>query len=100
MIDGDDFHGLLLEVGELYDRKQADYGQDGDPFAALRGSEAWGVPAWVAAMVRATEKLGRVQAFVQRGELVNEPVEDSLIDLAVYALIALLLFQDSTKSEV
>ncbi len=32
------FHALLKEMGELHDRKQEDYGTDGDPFANVRGA--------------------------------------------------------------
>lgn len=87
------FHELLAELGELHDRKQADYGRDDDPFANVRASEDWGVPAWVGAMVRATDKVRRLQALTQNGKLDNESADDSLRDLAVYAVIALVLFE-------
>lgn len=87
------FHAILRELGELHDAKQADYGRGDDPFANVRASEEWDVPAWVGAMVRANDKVRRLQSFVQNGRLVNEGVEDSLRDLAVYAVIALVLYE-------
>lgn len=87
------FHELLSELGDLHDRKQADYGRDDDPFANVRASEEWGVPAWVGAMVRASDKVRRLQALIQNGKLENESAEDSLRDLAVYSIIALVLFE-------
>lgn len=89
------FHELLGELGELHDRKQADYGREHDPFANVRAASEWGMPGWVGAMLRATDKLRRLQAFAQSGELANESAEDSLRDIAVYALIALVLLEEA-----
>lgn len=88
------FHGLLQQIGELHDRKQADYGLDHDPFANVRGSQEWGVEPWLGAMIRANDKVRRLQTYARKGSLSNEGVEDSLMDLAVYALIALILFRE------
>lgn len=95
--NSDRFHEILKELGELHDRKQADYGRGDDPFANVRGSAEWGVPAWVAAMIRGNDKIKRLQSLVQNGKLENESAEDSLRDLAVYAVIALVLFEQESK---
>lgn len=91
------FHAILTELGELHDRKQQDYGRGDDPFANVRASEDWGVPAWVGAMVRANDKVRRLQSLVANGKLINESAQDSLRDLAVYAIIALVLYEQETK---
>lgn len=88
------FHAILNELGELHDRKQADYGSPSDPFANVRSSEEFGVPAWVGAVIRGNDKMSRIKSFVRRGELLNESLEDSLRDLAVYAVIALVLYEE------
>jgi hypothetical protein len=88
------FHALLKRIGDLHDMKQADYGSEGDPFANVRASEAFGVPAWVGTVIRANDKMKRLQTFAKAKTLKNESVEDSLMDLAVYALIALILFEE------
>ena len=92
------FHDILQAVGELHDRKQKDYGRGDDPFANVRATEAWGIPAWVGAMIRANDKIVRLQSFQQNGTLANEGVEDSLLDIAVYAIIALVLFEQDNES--
>jgi hypothetical protein len=92
------FHEILKGLGELHDQKQADYGRDNDPFANVRGSEEWGVDPWIGAMVRANDKVRRLQSFIANGELKNESVEDSLRDLAVYAIIALVLFEERSEA--
>lgn len=91
------FHKLLREIARLHDMKQADYGTDGDPFANVRASEQWGVPAWVGTMIRANDKIKRLQAAANGSDLVNEGIEDSLMDLATYSLIALVLFREGTS---
>lgn len=88
------FPFLLKELQVLHDTKRRDYGRPLDPYANLRASADWGIPAWIGALVRATDKLRRLQTFAQRGILVNESVEDSLLDLAVYVLIALELYRE------
>ena len=90
------FHAILSELGSLHDSKQADYGTTSDPFANVRGSSEWGIEPWVGAMVRATDKVRRLQSFLKHGKLRNESVDDSLRDLAVYAIIALVLFEEGT----
>ena len=87
------FHTLLAELGTLHDRKQVDYGRGDDPFANVRASEEWGMAPWIGAMIRLTDKVRRLQAFAIKGTLANEGVEDSLKDIAVYAIIALVLFE-------
>ena len=91
------FHALLREIGELHDRKQSDYGTNIDPFNNVRGAEDYGVPAWVGAMIRANDKVRRIQKVANGGELSNEGVADSFQDLAVYALIALVLWEETQE---
>jgi len=94
------FHDTLAEMGELHDRKQADYGRPatgsdgGDPFANIRSITAFGLPAWSGAAVRMGDKMRRIEAAVRGQHLQNESVEDSFLDIAVYAIIGLILFRD------
>lgn len=92
------FHALLSEIGELHDRKQRDYGKDDDPFANVRAAQDWGMPPWVGAFVRISDKVHRLKRFAARGELANESAEDSMMDIAVYALIALLLYREESDA--
>jgi len=84
-------------LGTLHDRKQRDYGKDDDPFANVRASSEWGMPEWVGAMLRLTDKVRRLQALRANGRLANESAEDSMRDIAVYAIIALVLFEEEAK---
>lgn len=91
------FHVILEELGRLHDQKQADYGQPSDPFANIRSSLVWGVQPWVGAMVRLTDKVKRLQRAALGGILVNESVIDSFNDIAVYAVIARCLYEQSQQ---
>jgi hypothetical protein len=91
------FQEILAEIDSLHLRKQQDYGADHDPFANVRASTEWGVPAWVGALIRATDKIRRLQTYARRGTLANEGVEDSFRDLAVYALIGLILWEEGQQ---
>ena len=88
------FHRYLKEVANLHDIKQRDYGRDDDPFANVRASEEWGIEGWVGAMVRLHDKVRRLQTLAQNGELSNEGAIDSFMDIACYAIIARVLFED------
>ena len=88
------FHALLREIGELHDKKQQDYGRAGAPFANCQASVEWGTPGWVGTMIRANDKMRRLQKYATSGTLTNEGARDSFLDLAVYALIALCLWED------
>lgn len=88
------FHEILRELGALHDRKQLDYGRRDDPFANVRASEEWGVPAWIGSLIRLNDKVRRLQALSLSGHLWNESAEDSLRDIAVYAVIALVLLEE------
>jgi hypothetical protein len=96
------FHDTLAEMGELHDRKQADYGRPatggdvGDPFANIRSITAFGLPAWAGSAVRMGDKMRRIEAAVRGQHLQNESVEDSFLDIAVYAIIGLILLRESS----
>lgn len=88
------FHQLLAEIGELHDKKASDYGRSDDPLANVRASTEWGVPAWVGAMVRLTDKVRRLQSLVKNGKLNNESAGESFKDIMVYSGIAHILFEE------
>jgi hypothetical protein len=88
------FSEILSEIDELHRSKQHDYGRDGDPWANLRAGEPYGIPAWVHASTLVDHKSHRIQAFVTKGKLEHEGVRDSLLDRCVYAIGALVLYDE------
>ena len=94
------FLKLLEEMAELHAKKQADYGiENQDPFANVRASQDWGIPSWLGALVRLNDKVVRLKTYARTGKLSNEGAEDSMLDIAVYALIALILHREEKRSK-
>lgn len=86
------FDALLSELAVLHDKKGHDYGGD-DPLAGFRDF------GWPGIIVRIGDKYNRLKTFVNRlfrngaAELRvgEETVRDTLLDLAAYALLAIIL---------
>jgi hypothetical protein len=87
----DAFERVLIDIQNLHRKKAADYGSDEDPLANIRAAEEFGIPPWVGAVLRSNDKMHRIKVFVKRGNLENESVDDSLIDIATYMILALVL---------
>lgn len=91
------FEKVIAEIVALHDKKQSDYGRTEDPFANVRASEDFGVAPWLGAVIRANDKVRRLQKFARGGTMVNESAEDSMLDAAVYFIIALCLFREEQE---
>lgn len=91
------FFELCDGIKEMHKKKSRDYGSPcgTDPLANIRnGAKFVGIPAWQAAMVRLSDKVTRLATFNVTGTLHNEGVIDTLEDLASYALLARLLYEE------
>jgi hypothetical protein len=91
------FFALCDSLKEIHRRKSRDYGcpTGGDPLANIRnGAKFVGIPAWKGAMVRLSDKVTRLAAYNATGRLENECLDDNLVDLASYALLAILLHRE------
>lgn len=89
------FYEALDEVGNLHRIKGKDYGSADDPFLNVREGEEFGIDPWKSAANRANDKMVRIKKYAQTGRLENESVRDSFLDLANYALIALVLWEEA-----
>lgn len=99
-----EFHDRMDSNKRLHDKKQADYGTDENPFANICATSDWccpnchePLPAWLGAMIRASDKVHRLQTYARRGTLENEGVRDAFRDLSVYAGIADVVFTHIDK---
>ena len=93
------FLGWQDEVANMHKTKSHDYGSADDPLANIRnGAEFVGIEPWRAAMVRLSDKVTRLASYNRTGRLNHESVEDSLLDLASYALLTLLLFREDASA--
>ena len=93
------FLELLAEMAALHRSKSADYGSDVDPLANIRsGAEFVGIEPWRGCMVRIADKVQRLRTYCRTGSLVHEGVTDSLLDLAAYSLLAIVLHEESNDA--
>ena len=91
------FYELCDSLKAMHASKSRDYGcpSGTDPLANIRnGAEFVGIEHWKGAMVRLSDKVTRLATFNATGRLGHEGVEDTLLDLASYSLLALLLYQE------
>ena len=89
----DRFGELLDKMRLIYNAKAADYGGN------LKAAERFGVPAWVGCLIRANDKMARLQTFARQHSLTNESAYDSLLDLANYALLAYIELEREKEEE-
>ena len=89
------FFDLCDSLKEMHAKKSYDYGSATDPLANIRnGADFVGIEAWRAAMVRLSDKVTRLQTYCRTGRLEHEGVEDTLMDLASYSLLTLLMHRE------
>jgi hypothetical protein len=94
-----DFLHLLNKVWHMHRSKSADYGEDADPLANIRQSAAAvGVEPWRGCLLRMMDKVQRLKTYCAKGTLENEGVRDTLLDLASYCLIGVILHDEDTDT--
>lgn len=95
------FYELLNEMHDIYERKNSGYvGQDSlDQFANFRMAENLGISAFKGCLVRMSDKFVRICNLTrdETNNKVNESITDTLMDLAVYSLIAICLFEEKAS---
>lgn len=73
---------------EMARKKNADYANEGDPFANFTLCESMGISSTEGGiMVRMTDKMQRIANLLQRAPQTDESILDACSDLANYALI-------------
>jgi hypothetical protein len=93
------FFDLCDKLKAMHASKSLDYGSETDPLANIRdGAEFVGIEPWRGAMVRLSDKVTRLRTYCRTGKLEHEGVTDTLMDLASYSLLALLMHQEETDA--
>lgn len=83
MTDKDIFKNILDNMFETYEKKNADYGN-----SVHRTFEEFGLASF---LVRLSDKLNRaITLNKQEAKVADERLEDTLLDLANYAVLALV----------
>lgn len=94
---GREIHHITEDMIDLHTRKNAGYaGLSTDPWKNFRECQAFGVTAFTGCLVRLSDKYQRYCNLARDGTLdrVNEPITDTLMDIACYSLIAICLYEE------
>lgn len=87
------FNKLLDDIRQLHDSKSADYA-DTDPMSNLKMCGAFGVAPLKGVIVRLSDKWSRIVQLVGGKSPKHESLRDTLIDNAVYSLLAVVLLDE------
>ena len=85
---------IFDSLKKLHEAKDADYA-GGEPLSNFKRCEQFGIPAWKGVAVRLSDKWSRFVSLAGavggEGRVTGENLDDTLADLAVYAVICLAL---------
>ena len=91
------FHELVEKMREIHNKKNADYG-DGKQLGNFNEAEGFGVSAFKGVLIRISDKYSRIKSLSKRkdmkGEVEDESIEDTLIDLANYSILAIIMLRE------
>jgi len=90
------FYELIEAMRNLHDRKNADYSKTGDPLSNFRLCRAFGIAPWKGALVRMSDKWSRITELAgdKTEKVADEKITDTLMDLAIYALLTIILREE------
>jgi hypothetical protein len=93
------FYALIEEISQLHSDKNFDYASRQNPLANFEECRGFGVEPHVGVFVRMSDKWSRLKQLIGGKSPKNESVRDTLIDLAVYALINVILLEDEERAK-
>lgn len=90
------FYKLLDKMKEMHSNKNHDYAGEDDPFRNFKMSEAMGIEPWKGCLIRMGDKYSRLCSFAKKEEykVKDENIENTLLDLSIYALICIILYRE------
>ena len=91
------FYEYLDKMARIHSSKNHDYAKNDDPFSNLKLTENLGwIPGWQSVIVRLADKFTRLINFASKGrfEVKDENFIDTCVDMAVYAILCAVLFED------
>jgi len=93
------FHEIVKEMVDLHDRKNHDYAGDDYLSNFLMCEKHMGIPGWKGCIIRLSDKMARIMNVARDDEtsVGDETIIDTLMDLAVYAIITRILYEDFKK---
>lgn len=95
------FSEVLGKMQSIHDAKNNDYSPEGQ-FGNFAESEKVGVPPWKGAFVRLQDKYTRACNLIRGKEqqVKDEKLEDTLLDMANYAVIILCLLPENSGESI
>ena len=92
------FREYLKEMEEIHSRKNHDYADQQNPLSNFMTTSELikGIPdsPFKIALSRMIEKVLRICQIAKKGNKVNENMQDTLMDLAVYSLLCRILWEE------
>jgi hypothetical protein len=90
---------ILDNMQAVYEAKDNDYSATGLPMGNLRKCEDAGIDSWRGCLVRIGDKMSRLENFLKEKEylVISEKAEDTVIDLANYAILMSCLIEEIKK---
>lgn len=88
----DYFNDILEDMKAVHEKKNADYGNN-----FHKRFERWG---FLTALLRLSDKMERLENIYEKGEIQvkDESVEDTLLDLANYAVMTIVELKNDKKA--
>lgn len=95
------FYELLKKMGDIHSRKNGNYAKASDALSNFRISRELDIDPFRGCLIRMSDKWSRI-CQLSKGvpDLVGESLEDTLIDLANYSLISILLLREQKSKEI
>lgn len=100
------FAAVLDEMRDLHAKKSSDYSPGEDPLKNFHAVEAFGLTAFEGVLARLSDKWERIKNLQKKRQedtrpaVLDESLRDTLIDLCVYGVIALNLFDEEKEPPV
>lgn len=97
------FIELLNQMEELHRKKNAGYsGNSTDPFKNFRECEDIDVSAFRGCLVRMCDKWSRIKNLIKNPDnnQVGEAITDTLMDMSIYSLIAICLYEEEKGENI
>jgi hypothetical protein len=96
------FYALLEELADLHNRKNQDYSEPGQALGNLLAATRVGLTPFLGVAVRLQDKFSRFENLIRKGghgAVVDEKIDDTLRDMAIYSLLAIILWEEAAKSK-
>jgi hypothetical protein len=89
------FSKILAEMQAIHNAKNHDYAGD-NYLSNLTACARLNIPPWKGALIRMQDKMSRLENFAKKEALQvkDESVEDTLLDLANYSILCLILYRN------